>query len=169
MASVEHVEKALERLMPVALSMRATRAIEESIDTLAADHPAEAAPLADTPPPTGAGGRRGSWIRSGFGAAAAVTAGGLAALWFWPDRLDQWSVAEAPDQAAAENMKLIREVSRVESAVDEGTLADDAGGIHRVLRYRVVGESYVRDGSTGSVVRVVEPREEIVFLPVTAF
>lgn len=168
MASVEHVEKALERLMPAALGAEAARAIEETIETLAAGR----TPLAESQarPAVAArdAGDRRTDFRRGLGAAAAIAAGGIAALWWWPDQPQQVAPLARTAETAPE-MELVREVNRVESAIDEGTLADENGGVHRVLRYRVVGESLVRDGSTGSLVKVVEPREEIVLLPVTAF
>jgi hypothetical protein len=167
MASVEHVERALERLLPCALSLRATEAIEERLDALAvATEPGLAEPAATIPAPVKPW-RRHPW-RTGLGSAAALVAGGFAALWFWPQPLEQGRVVDLAPLAPSEDLELIREVDRLESAVDEGTLADEEGGVHRVLRYRVVGEAYVR-GNNGEVVRVVEPRDEVVLVPVTAF
>ena len=137
MKSVEHVEKALERLVPAALSAQAGRSLEELLDELAgtAESPAPEVSAIPVPMPDR---RRRPWF--GLGAAAAVAAGGLVALWAWPNGLEEIRPSSVAITPAAKPLQLIREVSRVESAVDEGTLDDAAGGIHRVLRYRVVGE-----------------------------
>jgi hypothetical protein len=167
MAPVEHIEQVLQRLVPCALSLRATRGIEDCLDSLAAaaDEETPAPECAERP----AARRRHCGWRFGLGSAAALAAGVLTALWWWPDPLESGRVAASAEAPQAEELELIREVSRMESAVDEGTLADDDGGMHRVLRYRVVGEAYVRQPRSGDVVRVVEPREEVVLVPVTAF
>lgn len=169
MASVEHVEQVLQRLVPVALSLRATREIEADLDALAARAGPGTAAAPEGSAWRPAAGRRGKAWHFGMGSAAALVAGGLTALWWWPDPLHAFRVERPAAAGEVQDLELIREVNRVESAVDEGTLADESGGMHRILRYRVVGEAYVRQASTGEVVRVVEPREEVVLVPVTAF
>ncbi len=48
-------------------------------------------------------------------------------------------------------------------------LADEDGGMLRVLRYRVVEEEVIRDKRSGMLVRLTEPREETVLIPVSNF
>jgi hypothetical protein len=162
MRPVERVEKSLERLIPVALSLRATEDIERMLDELAAGGKVAALPPV-------ARLRLKRWHR-GFGIAAALVAGILVSLWAWPERLTSERLAgKVRAGRAADSFELLREENRVESAVDEGITDDDGGGVHRLLRYRVVGESVVRNEATGAVVRVVEPREEVLLVPITAF
>ncbi len=52
---------------------------------------------------------------------------------------------------------------------DAGFLADEDGGVHRLLRCRVVEEEVIRDGRSGTLMRVTGPREELMLVPVSTF
>lgn len=146
----EEMEKALMRLMPVALSDSAQGAIEERIDVLA-----------------GGGGevvrndfsRWSKWI----GGIAAVLAAGVFAI-HSGTRETSPLVAVAPD-----GMVVLAETDRVEDVSDAGLFVDAGGSAVRKFRIRVVEESRVRDRETGIELTLTAPREETYLLPVSTF
>ncbi len=157
MKPVEQIETALERMVPVALSQRASGDLDEMIDALAIQA-GEKAP--------------GHWrALSGWSAVAAALAIGVFSAWAW----GPWHTA--PPHSARQNdvgkadseIEFVGLTNRVGEAEDAGMLADEDGGMLRVLRYQVVEEEVVRDKRSGMLVRMTEPREETVLIPVSNF
>ena len=66
-------------------------------------------------------------------------------------------------------IELLKQTNLVGETEDAGMLADTDGGMLRVLRYQVIEEEFLRDKRSGMTVRVTEPREETVLIPVTSF
>jgi hypothetical protein len=63
---------------------------------------------------------------------------------------------------------LVSESDRIESMTDEGWQEENGSAMH-ALRLTAVEENNVRDVESGMVVRISEPREEILYTPITAF
>jgi len=149
------VETILARLMPPALSSEGQRGIETMINELAGT-PENPARRRMTPRPL---------IITG-GMAAALAA---ALLVFHHHRddarpLDRLLAAEVPAEFI-----LMSESDRVENMIDEGWSDTPDGSAMRTLRLRVVEESNLRDETTGIVMKISQPREEILFMPVSTF
>lgn len=146
----DEMEKALMRLMPVALSETAQAAMEDHLDEMA-----------------GGGGvvhhdfsRWAKWLG---GIAVAVAVGVFA----FPS-----GTREAAPLAGAlpdEGMVVLTELDRVENVRDEGLFVDAGGSAVRKMCVRVVGESTIRDAETGIEVTLTEPREETHLMPVSTF
>jgi hypothetical protein len=154
MKSVEQIEKSLGRMVPAALSQRTSRELDEMIESLA---------IQDGEVP------RGHWrTTAGWSAAAAALVLGAFSFWQWnPEKPG----AGQPTGAASPStgIELLSQTDRVGKTTDAGLMADDGGGMLRVLRCQVVEEEMVRDKRSGITVRVTEPREETVLIPVSNF
>lgn len=145
----DEMEKALMRLMPVALSDSAQAAMEARIDELAG----------------------GEVVRHDFsrwakwlgGIAAAVAIG----FFLVPSGIPEAPLAErVPEE---EGMVVLTEMDRVEDVRDEGLFVDAGGSAVRKMRVRVIGESRMLDEETGIEVTLTAPREEMYLLPVSTF
>ncbi|NQW99585.1 hypothetical protein HQ447_02920 [bacterium] len=71
--------------------------------------------------------------------------------------------------AAPPGFVLVSGSDRIESMTDEGWREDSDGSAMHALRLSAVEENNVRDEQSGMVVRISEPREEILFTPINAF
>jgi hypothetical protein len=110
------------------------------------------------------GGR--PWVR--WGAAAAAVIGVLGAgLWF-SARPGTQPVA-AHSTTPPKVVEFVGLTNQVGEPEDGGIMADEGGGMHRVVRYRVVAEEVVRDPRNGVTVLVTQPSDEIVLIPVSRF
>jgi hypothetical protein len=136
------VESVLARLMPPALGESSQRDIELMIDELAGTDSAR------TPTRTG-------WIRYAAGGMAAALTLGLSAWWMFTPITPE--------------MHLLADSDRVEEISYEGWQEDSAGNSLRALRVRFVGENRLFDSETGIVMRISEPREEFLLLPISSF
>jgi hypothetical protein len=158
MESPDEMEKALSRLMPVALSEGGRRSLDELIDSLAAGE--EQVPL-----PRVAGFPWG-WA-GGLGAAAAAVVMALGFPATGP--VVPPGVAPAAPSAGDGGIVWIARSERVEAAVPEDWMSESDGVAHRAWRVRVVDEERLHDLETGYEVLVSRPREQVVLMPVTAF
>lgn len=144
MHDINSVETILSRLMPPALSVEGQRGIEAMLDELAGP-----APVQRTFRP---------WVIGG-GIAAALA--GLLAI---PPLMPPAAVA-----APRPEVLLVGESDRVESMTDEGWREIPDGSAMRAMRVRVVGENRLFDEETGIVMRISQPREELLLMPISAF
>lgn len=143
------MEKALMRLMPVALSDSAQAALEAQIDELAG----------------------GEVVRHDFsrmvkwlGGIAAAVAVGFFALSF--GIRETAALAEtAPD----DGILVLTESERMENVRDEGLFVDAGGSAVRKTCYDMIGESRIRDRETGIEVTVTAQRKEWYSVPVSTF
>lgn len=155
MQAPDPIEAALARLMPTAMSAAGQRSIEDMLDGLAAESKVV---------------RSRSFARplAGLGIAAAI-----AALVTLPGLLKTGvEIASSPQvqaDVASLGVHLVEQSERVESMSDEGWVADPDGSAMQAVRLRMVSEDTVRDEETGYTVRVSEPRDEILLMPVSAF
>jgi len=164
MKSVEEMERLLERLAPAPMSEEATGAIESMIDSLAQQ---DSAAEEDH----GAAGR--TWRRPGVAAwmslAAAVLLGAFAGALAIRRDPQPMAVPVAASDDPEGGLEWVGRSDQVGEPEDDGFLADEDGGVHRLLRYRVVEEEVVRDGRSGTLMRVTGPREEMMLVPVSTF
>jgi len=151
------VETILARLMPPALSEEGQRDIEAMLDELAG-------PVAVMPPSKPAAV---SWPRRW--AIGGIAAAGVAAALIFPMKPAARPIASAQVQDIPAEFQLVSESDRIESASDAGWLEDSDGSAMQAMRINVVEENNILDEETGIVMKVSEPREEILLMPVSAF
>lgn len=150
------VEDVLARLMPPALSVDGEREIEAMIDELAGtqEHP------------------QSLWAKhwTRVAVTGGIAAALAAALLVFQHQRHAPPVAErAPAAGPSSEFFLVSESGRVENMIDEGWSDTPDGSAMRTLRLRVVEESNLRDEATGIVMKISQPREELLFMPVSAF
>jgi hypothetical protein len=143
----QSVETILARLMPPAISVNGQREIEAMLDELAG-------PVNQTPVR--------SWRRWIIGGGIAAS---LAAALAIPRLTPPPAVAAVPTP----EILLVGESDRVESMTDEGWRENPDGSTVRAMRVLVVEENSLLDEETGIVMRVSEPREELLLMPISAF
>ena len=153
------IEAALARLMPPALSQDCQLEIEAMFDELAGPEVEE---FVEMPVP----GRSHRWmIASGIAAVLAA----LAAV-FPVTKSAHSPLAKAISAVeSTPGLVLVGESDRVESMSDEGWQEDSDGSAMHAVRLNVVAENSLQDEETGIIMQVSEPREEILFTPITAF
>jgi len=152
MRDANQVEDVLARLMPPGLTAEGQRGIESMIDDLAA-----------------ADGSRDGKRRLPFyvGGMAAALAAGFFAIHIINRDLPR--LAEHIAIEDSEEFTLVSESDRIEDMIDEGWSDTPDGSAMRTLRLRVVEESKLLDETTGIVMNISQPREEILLMPVSAF
>ena len=161
MGRYDEVEAALERLIPPAISETAQREMDALIDDLAGD--AQTAGIM-TSEDCGRGLGKYSW--TGVGVAAALVLGVWLAVEISPKQSEAETSASAKPPVG---VVLVGESDRVESMADEGWSEHYDGATMRTMRLNVVEENSFLDEKTGIVMQVLEPREEILYMPVTTF
>ncbi|MCP5547676.1 MAG: hypothetical protein H7A50_09920 [Akkermansiaceae bacterium] len=156
MQHLESVEDILGRLMPPALSQSCEEEIGELLEEFAAE---SVVPLsaARTSSPVF------RWWAGGIAAAGAAAAFVIPAL---SGTGGQVVSADPPPRA---DVVLVSESRRVESVWDEGLQDIGDGAAMRATRLSLVEESTLFDEETGLEVRISEPREEVMLMPVSAF
>ena len=153
------IEAALSRLMPPALSESAQHSIEAMLDELAADAPEQTRRISNK-----------SWrarLAVPVGIAAALAA--LVALLPRHAGVTPPLATHRPALEADSGLELVGESDRIETMSDEGWMADPDGTAMQAVRVRVVEANTLRDEETGIVVQVSDPRDEMIFMPVTVF
>jgi len=154
MREIDPIEAALARLMPVAMSDSGERAIHETLDELAAGLPVNRWQT------------KREW-GIGLGIAAAAILGGFVA---WPSlRGSAPAVVAMQEETAASPVEWVANTDRIESLQDEGRISGTDGDALQAVSVRVVAENTLRDRETGYTLRISEPREELVLMPVTSF
>lgn len=157
MQAPDPIETILARLMPTALSQDGQLDIEAMIDDLAGPETENVVPISS-----------GNWlVRSLIGGGIAAAVAGLLAL---APMIDGFSTPQVSvTSKAASGFVLVSESDRIESMTDEGWQEDLDGSAMHALRLLAVEENNVRDEESGMVVRISEPREEILYTPISAF
>ena len=150
MQAPDPIEAILARLMPPALSENCQSEIETMIDDL-----------------TGAENIvRIPWLtRCVIGGGIAAAIGALCAVFPMIQGSTNSRVAAASHAVSPAGVDLVSESDRIESVTDEGLRQDSEGSAMHAVRLQAVQENNVRDKETGMVVRISEPREEILMTP----
>lgn len=160
MQTPEHpVETILARLMPPALSDGAVRDIEAMFDELGGS--AQEADVVALPPSRQPWPLK--WIASGIAAA------GVAAALVFPMKPDVRPVALDAAAGVQDQFVLVGESERIESTADEGWVENSDGSAMQALRLTVVEENRLVDQETGIEMKISEPREELLLMPVSTF
>ncbi|MEO5715652.1 MAG: hypothetical protein ABIT37_19390 [Luteolibacter sp.] len=155
----EAIEAALARLMPPALSEDCQFEIEEMIDELAGSEAENVVAISS-----------GKWIaRSLIGGGIAASIGALCAVFPMMRGASDPRLVQTPPANSAQGFVLVSESDRIESVTDDGWREDSEGAAMHSVRLKAVQENNVRDQQTGMVVRISEPREEILMMPVSDF
>jgi hypothetical protein len=157
MQAPDPIETVLARLMPPALSQDCQDGLESMIDELSG---------LDAEPRISAIRRAGRWVLGG-GIAAAI--GALFAIFPDPGEQPAPRSAAVPTVDPPSGLVLLSASDRVESITDEGWLEDASGAAMRAVRLNVVEENQVCDEETGMKVRISEPREEVLLVPISEF
>lgn len=158
MQAPDPIETILARLMPTALSQNGQFEIEAMINELAG-------PEAENVVPISAGKWQVRYLVAGGSVAAAV-----AALLALAPMMGEFSAPQViATSKAPSGFVLVSESDRIESMTDEGWQEDLDGSAMHALRLTAVEENNVRDEESGMVVRISEPREEILYTPISAF
>lgn len=155
----EEMEKALLRLMPVAVSEDAQQRMDTILEELAGD--SKVAHFDFRKPVR--------WV-AGAGVAAALGFGVFLSL--SPRESPAKGAVSAPVTPSSDllpELVFLSEMDRVEGFSDEGLYVDSGGSAVRKVRVRMVEESQIRDEETGIVVMLTEPREEMYMMPVSTF
>lgn len=159
MQAPDPIESILARLMPPALSQDCQEDIEAMIGELAGPEPENVIEISS-----------GRWLtRCLIGGGMAAAIGAMIAI--FPGGADSAGpgIAANSFRAAASGFVLVSESDRIESMTDEGWQEDADGSAMRALRLRAVEENSVLDEESGMVVKISEPREEILLMPISAF
>jgi len=155
----EEMEKALLRLMPVAMEEEAQERMEAMLDELAGDSKVVRSDFRKT----------SRWL-AGMGIAAALGLGVYLSIPRQNSPVE--SVKSVPVSTQSDlppELVFLSETDRVEGMSDEGLYIDTGGSAVRKVRIRVIEESQIRDEETGFVVMLTEPREEMYMVPVSNF
>ncbi len=159
MQAPDPIETILARLMPSALSDDCQFELDEMIDELAG-------PVAENVVPISSG----KWIaRSVIGGGIAASIGALIAIFPMLNDSQSQQVAAVSPEKSSSGFVLVSESDRIESMTDEGWQEDSNGSAMHALRLNAVEENNVRDEESGMVVKISEPREEILLMPISAF
>ena len=159
MQAPDPVETILARLMPQALSQDGQYELEAMIDDLAgpeAENVVELSPVNWT----------ARWILGG-GIAAAI--GALCAVFPLHETNNPSELATRHSEGSPSGLVLLSASDRIESMIDEGWKEDANGAAIHAIRLNVVGENQLRDEETGMLVRISEPREEMLLMPISSF
>ncbi len=156
MQAPDSVETILARLMPPALSQDCQDELEAMIDDIAGPDVVEVSPVNWT----------ARWV---IGGGIAAVFGGLCAVlsFYEPDSAPK--VAKGLQKDSPSGLVLVSESDRIESMIDEGWREDANGAAIHAVRLSVVEENQLRDQETGMVVRISEPREEVLLMPIDSF
>lgn len=155
----DEMEKALLRLMPVAVSEEAQHRMDALLEDLSCDSKV-----------TGFDFRRPLRRVVGTGLAAALGFGIFLSL--PPGESPTIALGNTPDANSSDlppELVFLSEADRVEGFSDEGLYVDSGGSAVRKVRVRMIEESHIRDEETGIVVMLSEPREEMYMMPVSTF
>lgn len=157
MQAPDPIETILARLMPPALSQDCQLELDEMIDELAG-------PATTNVVAISSGRSLTRWMVVG-GIAAALA--GLIAVF----PLDHGSSNPAMVEKAKSpaGFVLVSESDRIESMTDEGWQEGSDGSAMHALRLSAVEVNNVRDTESGMLVVISEPREEILYTPISAF
>lgn len=157
MQAPDPVEVIMARLMPTAISQDRQYEIEAMIDDLAG--PGNVVEISSV-----------NWtMRSIIGGGIAAAFGALCAVFpLNESKFGSPAVAALPAESPS-RLVLVSESDRVESMTDEGWREDAYGSAMHAVRLNVVEENQMRDEETGMVVRISEPREEFLLMPISSF
>ncbi len=151
MQAPDPIETILARLMPPAMSGEFHAEIGEMLDKLAGT------PVAKPVSPW-------RWVIGG-GIAAGI--GALVAIFPLHRDAPVKSAQAVADPSAG--LVLISESDRIEAISDDGLQETADGAAMRSIRLHVVEENQVRDKESGMIMRITEPREEVLLVPVDTF
>ena len=150
MQARDPIETIMARLMPPALSEDCQSEIDSMIDDLAGPENLV----------------RISWLtRCVIGGGIAAAIGALCAVFPMIQGSSNSQVAVTSPAMLPLGLDLVSESDRIESVTDEGVRKDSEGSAMHSVRFKAVQENKVRDKETGMVVRISEPREEILMTP----
>lgn len=152
MQAPDPIEAIMARLMPTALSQEGQFEIDAMIDELAEPEAENVVEISNK-----------GWLARGMiGGGIAAAIGALCALVPLIHRSMQPQTAA--DSSAG--VVFVSKSDRIESMTDAGWREDSEGSAMHAVRVKAVQESKVRDEETGMIVRISEPREEILMMPV---
>ena len=165
MKSPEEIEKALQRLMPPAMSGQGHAAVIDAIELLARNETAvEVGPALGHPPSS----KNARWI---WGAAAAVALGsGLS--FFLPDSplsTPLASITSIPSSAGSNTPIFIDRMLLADAVTIKDTLAAADGSMMNQVVRRIQTRERYRDAKHGYLITVSESRDENVLIPKTSF
>lgn len=157
MQAPDPIETVLARLMPPALSQDCQDDLDAMIDDLGGT--GMAARISTVR-------RTARWVMGG-GIAAGI--GALCAVFPFSSEEAAPRTAAVPTVDPPSGLVLLSASDRVESMTDEGWSEDSSGAALRAVRLNVIEENQLRDEESGMRVRISEPREEMLFVPVREF
>ncbi len=154
MQAPDPIETIMARLMPPALSQECQLEIETMIDDLAGSEDVV----------------RISWLtRCVIGGGIAAAIGALCAVFPMIRGSADSQLALTSPAVSPSGLVFVSESERLESFADEGWREDSEGSAMHTVRFNAVQENNVRDKETGMLVRISEPREEILMMPISEF
>lgn len=158
MQAPDPIETILARLMPPALSDDCQADIEEMVSNLAGPESENVVEISS-----------GKWlVRSLIGGGIAAAIGAMCAIYPLKQRSAEDQVVQVANSAPNGGFVLVSESDRIESVTDEGWRKDSEGSAMHAVRLKTVQENRVRDESSGMVVQISEPREEVLMMPASS-
>lgn len=151
------MEAVLARLMPPAFSQDCQHDLDAMIEELAGpENIVKISPV--------------NWtVRSIIGGGIAAALGALCAVFpIHESDPSVRSMTSLPEDASS-GLVLVSESDRVESMTDEGWREDQYGSAMHAVRLNVIEENQMRDEESGMVVRISQPREEVLLMPISSF
>lgn len=159
MQALDPIEVALARLMPPALSEDSQFRLDAMIDELAG-------PESEKVVEFSAAKWWGRWIAGG-GIAAAI--GAMCAVFPTNQHLAEPKLAQSSVQEMSSGLVVVSESNRIESMTDEGLQENADGVAMRAVRLKAVEENNVLDKESGLMIKISEPREEVLLVPIGSF
>ena len=154
---VLEMEAVMARLMPPALSQDCQYDLEAMIDDFSGSEN-----VVEIPPV--------NWtMRAIIGGGIAAALGALCAVFPINESVPSLQSNASLLEANPSGLVLVSESDRVESMIDEGWREDLYGSAMHAVRLNVVEENRMRDEESGMIVKISEPREEVLLMPISSF
>ena len=156
MQAPDPIETIMARLMPPALSQESQTEIDAMIDDLAGPELGNVVEISS----------KGWLVRGMIGGGIAAAIGALCAVFPLIQRSMQPQITDSTVETPSGGLVFISKSDRIESMTDAGWREDSEGSAMHAVRLKAVQESHLRDEESGMLVKISEPRDEIMMMPV---
>jgi hypothetical protein len=156
MQAPDPIETIMARLMPPALSQQSQAEMDAMIDDLAGPEAENVVEISSK-----------GWLARGMiGGGIAAMIGALCAVFPLIQRSMQPQITDSSVELPASGLVFVSKSDRIESMTDAGWREDSEGSAMHAVRLKSVQESNLLDEASGMLVKISQPREEILMMPV---